>query len=249
MINAAIAPASCPVLRFGDCAGDLPWRRSSSSRSSTSWAAWSSTPAPATVDRYRPLEHSRVSASPEPAAVIEGLLALHPFRTLYIADLDAIRKQGDHKALIFGLRRMFPQLQLVGRCRLRRRVRLPPVPGGGAGRSRARQREPGRPAAARPVRRRPAADPVARLPGRPPVGGRGTVRGAGALAGAGDRDDAGPRRRRRRAGPGAVADCAGWRRRSGSMRRAECAARAICARWRHWAVPAPWSRARCTTAG
>jgi phosphoribosylformimino-5-aminoimidazole carboxamide ribotide isomerase len=77
-------------------------------------------------DRYRPLEHSRISASPDPATVIEGLLALHPFRTLYIADLDAIRKLGDHKALIFGLRRMFPQLHFwvdagfAGECGCRR---------------------------------------------------------------------------------------------------------------------------------
>ena len=77
-------------------------------------------------DRYRPLEHSRVSASPDPAAVIEGLLALHPFRTLYIADLDAIRKQGDHKAQIFALRQAFPQLRLwvdagfAGECGCRR---------------------------------------------------------------------------------------------------------------------------------
>ena len=77
-------------------------------------------------DRYRPLEHSRVSASPEPPAVIEGLLALHAFRTLYIADLDAIRKQGDHKSLIFRLRQMFPQLSLwvdagfSGECGCRR---------------------------------------------------------------------------------------------------------------------------------
>lgn len=77
-------------------------------------------------DRYRPLENSRVSASPDPAAVTRGLLALHPFRTLYIADLDAIRKQGDHKALIFGLRQSFPQLRLwvdagfSGECGCRR---------------------------------------------------------------------------------------------------------------------------------
>ena len=49
-------------------------------------------------DQYRPLDGSLIAASAEPAAVVRGLLALHPFRTLYIADLDAIRKQGDHKA-------------------------------------------------------------------------------------------------------------------------------------------------------
>jgi phosphoribosylformimino-5-aminoimidazole carboxamide ribotide isomerase len=77
-------------------------------------------------DRYRPLEGSVVSASPEPAAVVRGLLALHPFRTLYIADLDAILKTGDHKALIHELRRGFPDLRLwvdagfAGTCSCRR---------------------------------------------------------------------------------------------------------------------------------
>ncbi len=77
-------------------------------------------------DRYRPLADSRVSASPDPEAVVAGLLALHPFRTLYIADLDAIRKQGDHKAQIVALRRAFPQLRLwvdagfAGECGCRR---------------------------------------------------------------------------------------------------------------------------------
>ena len=77
-------------------------------------------------DRYQPLAHSVVAAGPEPAEVIRGLLALHPFRTLYIADLDAIRKQGDHKAQIFGLRQAFPQLRLwvdagfSGECGCRR---------------------------------------------------------------------------------------------------------------------------------
>ena len=63
-------------------------------------------------DRYQPLVDSKLCTSADPAAVVEGLLALHPFRTLYIADLDAIRKQGDHKALIVSLGRAFPQLRL-----------------------------------------------------------------------------------------------------------------------------------------
>ena len=77
-------------------------------------------------DRYRPLEQSRVTAGPEPTAVVEGLLALHPFRTLYIADLDAIRKQGDHKLLILRLRQSFPALRFwvdagfAGECTCRR---------------------------------------------------------------------------------------------------------------------------------
>lgn len=77
-------------------------------------------------DAYRPLAHSVLTTSPEPAAVIRGLLDLHPFRTLYIADLDAIRKQGDHKALIRELRVLFPDLRFwvdagfAGECACRR---------------------------------------------------------------------------------------------------------------------------------
>jgi phosphoribosylformimino-5-aminoimidazole carboxamide ribotide isomerase len=77
-------------------------------------------------DRYHPLERSAAAASPEPAAVVRGLLALHPFRTLYIADLDAIRKRGDHKALVRELHREFPGIELwvdagfAGECACRR---------------------------------------------------------------------------------------------------------------------------------
>jgi phosphoribosylformimino-5-aminoimidazole carboxamide ribotide isomerase len=77
-------------------------------------------------DQYRPLAMSRVSASAEPEAVVAGLLARHPFRTLYIADLDAIRKQGDHKSVVFTLRQSFPDLRLwvdagfAGECGCRR---------------------------------------------------------------------------------------------------------------------------------
>ena len=62
-------------------------------------------------DRYRPLQDSVLAPSAEPAAVIAGLLALHPFRTLYIADLDAIMGRGDHKALIRDLKQAFPSLR------------------------------------------------------------------------------------------------------------------------------------------
>jgi phosphoribosylformimino-5-aminoimidazole carboxamide ribotide isomerase len=77
-------------------------------------------------DSYRPLERSAVAANPGPAAVVRGLLGLHPFRTLYIADLDAIRKQGDHKALVRELHEEFPALELwvdagfAGECACRR---------------------------------------------------------------------------------------------------------------------------------
>ncbi|MGD9510037.1 MAG: HisA/HisF-related TIM barrel protein [Geminicoccaceae bacterium] len=77
-------------------------------------------------DRYRPLAQSLVTASAEPVAVVEGLLGLHPFPALYIADLDAIRKQGDNTSTILALRHRFPELRLwvdagfSGECSCRR---------------------------------------------------------------------------------------------------------------------------------
>ena len=77
-------------------------------------------------DAYRPLGRSILTDSPEPAAVVEGLLRLHPFRTLYIADLDAIRKQGDHVSLVRELGKAFPGLRFwvdaafAGACSCRR---------------------------------------------------------------------------------------------------------------------------------
>src|SRR4051812_37981485 len=63
-------------------------------------------------DSYRPLDRSVLATGTAgPATVIRGLLDLHPFRTLYIADLDGIRKRGDHKLLIRELRLALPGLQ------------------------------------------------------------------------------------------------------------------------------------------
>jgi len=61
---------------------------------------------------YRPLTGSRLSPSAAPAEVVAGLLALHPFRRLYIADLDAILKRGGHAAAIAGLAARFASLEL-----------------------------------------------------------------------------------------------------------------------------------------
>ena len=61
--------------------------------------------------RYQPLRSSLCTGS-APEDVVGGLLRLHPFRSLYIADLDAIRRTGDHRAVISGLAARFPQLAL-----------------------------------------------------------------------------------------------------------------------------------------
>lgn len=61
---------------------------------------------------YRPLAGSLIAAGPDPVTVVDGLLALHPFRQLYIADLDAILKRGDHLAVIAQLGERLPSLEL-----------------------------------------------------------------------------------------------------------------------------------------
>lgn len=61
-------------------------------------------------DEYLPLV-SALCRSSRPEAVLEALLALHPFRRVYIADLDAIQGKGDHRAVLEALRRAHPQLE------------------------------------------------------------------------------------------------------------------------------------------
>lgn len=65
-------------------------------------------------DAYRPLASPLVAgASSAPEDVVRGLLGLHRFGGLYIADLDAIRKHGGgHLETIRALARRFPELDL-----------------------------------------------------------------------------------------------------------------------------------------
>ena len=62
-------------------------------------------------ERYRPIR-SALTASSEPTAVVEALLELHPFDTLYVADLDAIAGEAAHDRELESLRRRFPALEL-----------------------------------------------------------------------------------------------------------------------------------------
>jgi HisA/HisF family protein len=50
-------------------------------------------------DLYQPIV-SRLCGTSAPVDVLYGMLRLHPFRRIYIADLDAIEKRGDHSAVI-----------------------------------------------------------------------------------------------------------------------------------------------------
>jgi phosphoribosylformimino-5-aminoimidazole carboxamide ribotide isomerase len=62
-------------------------------------------------DAYRPVV-SELCAGSQPLDVIAGFLAVHPFDTLYIADLDAIQRHGDNGTVLTEIRRAFPQLTL-----------------------------------------------------------------------------------------------------------------------------------------
>ena len=62
-------------------------------------------------DEYRPLA-TPLSPSSAPADVLAGLLRLHPFRRVYVADLDAIERRGSHAALLVGLARAHPGLEI-----------------------------------------------------------------------------------------------------------------------------------------
>lgn len=59
---------------------------------------------------YAPIETPLASSS-RPHEVIEGFLSLHPFRKIYIADLDAITGAGGHAAIIAALEADFPEIE------------------------------------------------------------------------------------------------------------------------------------------
>lgn len=60
-------------------------------------------------DQYRPIETPLASTS-SPVDVARGLLAIHPFETFYIADLDAIEHAGDNDAALTRLKTELPNL-------------------------------------------------------------------------------------------------------------------------------------------
>jgi phosphoribosylformimino-5-aminoimidazole carboxamide ribotide isomerase len=62
-------------------------------------------------DQYRPIE-TPLSASSMAADVARGLLAIHPFKVFYVADLDAIERKGNNNAVLARLRSDFPHLAL-----------------------------------------------------------------------------------------------------------------------------------------
>jgi phosphoribosylformimino-5-aminoimidazole carboxamide ribotide isomerase len=61
-------------------------------------------------DQYRPIETPLASGA-EPLDVARGLLSIHPFATIYVADLDAIEGCGDNNAALARLQATFPALR------------------------------------------------------------------------------------------------------------------------------------------
>ena len=60
-------------------------------------------------DQYRPIETPLASTS-NPVDVARGLLAVHPFETFYIADLDAIENAGNNDVALTRLKTELPNL-------------------------------------------------------------------------------------------------------------------------------------------
>jgi HisA/HisF family protein len=58
---------------------------------------------------YRPIE-TPLAGTSDPVDVVAGLMSVHPFATLYVADLDAIGGTGDNRAALQQVKQAFPQL-------------------------------------------------------------------------------------------------------------------------------------------
>src|SRR5215471_20002462 len=54
-------------------------------------------------DDYRPIR-TPLSATSDPVDVTRGLLSIHPFTTLYVADLDAIERRDDNRPALDRLK-------------------------------------------------------------------------------------------------------------------------------------------------
>ncbi len=61
-------------------------------------------------DHYKPIQTPLCKGS-MPHAVIDGLKGIHDFKTLYVADLDALTGIGNHDALLLSLQENYTDLQ------------------------------------------------------------------------------------------------------------------------------------------
>lgn len=60
---------------------------------------------------YSPI-HSSLCESSEPLAIVQALLELYPFKRLYIADIDAIQKRGNHREVVSEIKIHYPNLEI-----------------------------------------------------------------------------------------------------------------------------------------
>ncbi len=74
-------------------------------------------------DTYQPLQ-SILCRGSKPLDVVKALLALHPFTTLYIADLDAIQGHPVQAGVLLQLQQAFPDLDLWVDAGIRRANQL-----------------------------------------------------------------------------------------------------------------------------
>ena len=58
-------------------------------------------------DQYRPID-SPLSPTSDPIDVMRGLYSVYPFKTFYVADLDAIIGTGNNEAVLWRLKAEFP---------------------------------------------------------------------------------------------------------------------------------------------
>ena len=64
---------------------------------------------------YRTIE-SRICSSAEPFSVIEAYLNLHEFKSIYIADLDALENRGEHFELVHSICKKYPTVSFWLDC-------------------------------------------------------------------------------------------------------------------------------------
>ena len=60
---------------------------------------------------YLPIQSTLCSSS-QPLAIVDAFLELYPFKQLYIADINAIQKSGNHRNVISGIALAFPNLEI-----------------------------------------------------------------------------------------------------------------------------------------
>lgn len=60
---------------------------------------------------YRPIASSLCNSS-KPLPIMDALLALYPFQRMYIADINAIQRRGNHTATIKNLAGIYPRLDI-----------------------------------------------------------------------------------------------------------------------------------------